>query len=161
MRHVREFFPIDAFVGVRAVAFFFVKFRHVNRTEIARIIKMKHLFAARIAGVNRSHRVHHMVMAIYFVNKDDARFGVFVRRSDDAIPDVGRVNHSRRGRIVRSCSRKDRQFQKRVCRQMSRSSRPVGDKRHNRFRLPDRKPSDSICRRQIRSETILYYQPHS
>ena len=40
-----------------------------------------------------------MVMAINFVNIDDSRFGVFVRRSDHAIPDVRRIDKARCGRI--------------------------------------------------------------
>ena len=56
---------------------------------------MQKLLTARIAGVNRSHRLHHVVMTIHFVDECDSWFGILVRAGDDPVPNVGSEDHSR------------------------------------------------------------------
>src|SRR5207249_3953201 len=40
-----------------------------------------------------------VIMAIDFVDEGDARLGIAMRATDNAVPDVRRVNHARRGRL--------------------------------------------------------------
>src|SRR5687767_11812939 len=96
LSYIREPFPFDDALPVVSPS---EEFRDIDRAEIARIIKMQLLLSARVAGVDRTHRRHHMVMAIYLVDKDDARLGVFVSRRDYAVPDVGRIYHARHWRF--------------------------------------------------------------
>ena len=70
-----------------------VELRKVNRAEVARVVEMKRLLRARVRRVDGPHRIHHVVVAVDLINEDDARLCVAVRRGDDAVPDVRRVNH--------------------------------------------------------------------
>ena len=117
----------------------FVKLRNVDRAEIARVVEMQLLLAARVAGEDRPHRLHHVIVPIDLVDKDDAGLGVFVSRGDDAVPDVRCDRPFPASAAPRSCSRKGRPSRTQVCRRMSRSSRRGGDKRHSRRRSPDRR----------------------
>src|SRR6185503_5645212 len=56
---------------------------------------MEKLLAAGIARIDRSHRLHHVVVTIHFVDEGDSRLGIFVGTGDDAVPDVRGVDHSR------------------------------------------------------------------
>ena len=60
---------------------------------------MQLLLAARIACVDRAHRGHHVVVAINFVDENNARLGVFVGRGDDPIPNVRGEDHARYRRL--------------------------------------------------------------
>ena len=71
---------------------------------------MEELFATGVAGVNRPHRVHHVIVTINFVDERDARLSVFVRASNNAVPNVGRENHSRLAALLQLCNLKDRAF---------------------------------------------------
>ena len=55
---------------------------------------MQLLLAARITRIDRTHRRYHVVVAINFVDEDDAGLSVFVGRRDNAVPDVRHIDHS-------------------------------------------------------------------
>src|SRR5205814_2764449 len=101
MSDFSEAIPIEAVFSV-------VELVHVDRAEIARVGKMQELLAAGIAGHNRSHRFHHMIVTIYFVDESDARLGMAMRAGHNAVPDVRRVNHPRRRRFFDQSIRKIR-----------------------------------------------------
>ena len=37
---------------------------------------MQKLLAARVAGINRSHRLHHVIVTVHLVDEGDARLGI-------------------------------------------------------------------------------------
>ena len=60
---------------------------------------MQKLFAARVARIDRPHRLHHVVVTIHFIDESDSRLGILMGAGDDAVPDVRRVNHARPRRL--------------------------------------------------------------
>ena len=83
---------------------------------------MQKLFAAGVARINRPHRLHHVVVTIHFVDESNARLGILVRAGNDAIPDVGRVNHARPRRLFNSALGKIRIHDTTACPGKSRLS---------------------------------------
>src|SRR5689334_5120060 len=67
---------------------------------------MKELLATWIAGVNRTHRVHHVVVPINFIDEGDSRLRILVRARHDSIPNIGSEDHSRSGRFFDGAIRK-------------------------------------------------------
>ena len=104
----REPRPIDDAFAVNGLC---EKFCDVDRAEIARIIEMQLLFAARVARVDRAHRRHHVVVTVDLVDKDDAGLGVFVSGRDDAVPDVGCKDHAGHRRFFDGAVRKIGRFE--------------------------------------------------
>src|SRR5438309_11833421 len=88
LRYARKPLPIDTFISIAAIVDFHIKLCDIDRTEIAGIIEMELLFTAWITSQDRSHRGHHVIVAVDLVDKDNTRLGVFMGRSDYTIPNV-------------------------------------------------------------------------
>src|SRR5881394_2045690 len=83
----------EVFLGV-------VKLTDVNRAEIARVVGMQKLLSARIATKDWSHRRHHVIVTIDFVDEGDSGLRVFMGGRNDPVPDIAGMNHSGPGWIL-------------------------------------------------------------
>ncbi len=61
---------------------------------------MQELLAAGVAGIDRPHRLLHMIVTIHLVDEGDSGLRVFMGAGNNPIPDVGRVDHTRTRRFL-------------------------------------------------------------
>ena len=107
--HIRQTLRIDIFCRIYVgIVRFSEELSDVDGAKITRVIEMQLLLSARITRIDRAHRRQHVVVPIDLVDKDDTGFGVLMRRSDDAIPDVRREDHAGHRRFFDRAIARDR-----------------------------------------------------